>query len=339
MYANRIPISVSIFGECATLVQKKTRWGSFVESLQDIGYEIIPIGQTQASFYISVDHTQKHFEIMEKLLDRSQLLLIAIEPPSINPSQFKAIHFSKYSQIITIPSLESFFPAPLIWCPGFIDNSEFLENADVPALESRPYNFGILATNKYSFFDSNLYSLRKSILHEFTKRKVHVVVGGRNWNRTKSWNLMQYLKTLILELPSLNFRTINLGLHSLLLRKKHLDLWGPVENEIEFYKQFKFIICIESDRNDFSEKLFDVNLAGSIALYVGPLVEDFGVPKSAIIHMPNSAFEFVEQAVKLANTFEPHPRFLTDNNRYWLLDWEAKESFLNLANLCLRSHK
>ena len=328
-------INLSIFGVCATKLNTDHRWYDFVLEIRNEGYQIIEIGNPRANIFISVDHSYENHKIVlaNPLLKRK--ILILIEPPSVNPRQFEKKILNSYDLLITTPSLSDFVPNSYTWIPGFMNNKATrLIDSSIP-LSERNFKFGLLATNKYSPMDSSLYQFRKRVLIEFSKRNILVSVGGLNWNQNWFWATKEAFKSVILNLKFFrNFNLITL-FQSLRLRKKDFNSVGRFQYSSDFYTRTQFVICIESDIYDFSEKIFEVIEAGAVPLYLGPDLSRYNLPKNLFYLMPTSPEEYVEKAIEISNLIVTTDHFSNERNKRLIREeWDMKSSFQRLLSLC-----
>ena len=64
------------------------------------------------------------------------------------------------------------------------------------------------------------------------------------------------------------------------------NIGGPVENKIEFFRQYKFSIAMENSDGDgyISEKIVESFIAGTIPIYYGDyMIDEYINPKSYIL--------------------------------------------------------
>jgi hypothetical protein len=328
-------INLSIFGVCAKKLNTDHRCFDFALEIRNKGYKIIEIGNPHANIFISVDHSDENHKIIlaNPLLKRK--ILILIEPPSVNPRQFEKKILNSYDLIITTPSLSELVPNSYTWIPGFMNNeaSRFIDSSK--PLSLRNFKFGLLATNKYSPMDSSLYQFRKRVLIEFSKRNILVSVGGLNWNQNLFWTTKEAFKSVILNLKYFrNFNLIAL-FQSLRLRKKDFNFVGRFQYSSDFYTRTQFVICIESDFYDFSEKIFEVVEAGAVPLYLGPDLSSYNLPKNLFHLMPPNPELYVEKAIEISNLTVATDHFSNEwNKKLMREEWDVKSSFQRLLSLC-----
>ena len=86
--------------------------------------------------------------------------------------------------------------------------------------------------------------------------------------------------------------------------------------------------------HDFSEKIFNVRLAGSIPLYVGSDIRKFGIPANQFITMPKNPKEFVIKAIEIERQLDLGVDFFGLADTDWMLNWITETSFSDLASIC-----
>jgi hypothetical protein len=74
---------------------------------------------------------------------------------------------------------------------------------------------------------------------------------------------------------------------------------GIVNDKLATMSSYKYALVIENSQEYMSEKLFDAFFAGCIPIYVGPKVEDYGIPKNLVVQaQPN--LKSIKQALETA---------------------------------------
>jgi hypothetical protein len=330
-----VNLSVSIFGVCATKLNDNHRWFGFISEIWKKGFHIVEIGDSCATVFISIDHSDENYKVISTNQSLKKKILILIEPPSINPNQYEERVWNYYDLLITTPTLSGLVPNSYTWIPGFIDDKEFNSIDSVEPLSNRDFKFGLLASNKYSPINSSLYQFRKQVLIEFSKLNILVFVGGLNWNQSWVWKTKEAFKSVILNLKY--FRSFNLmGLFkSLCLRKKDFISVGKIPDSYDFYARTQFVICIESDVYDSSEKIFEVIEAGAIPLYLGPDLSAYNLPNDSYYSMPYNPRKFVEKAIEISNLIMLGDEFTQARfHKLSCKEWNINASFIGLLSIC-----
>jgi hypothetical protein len=225
------------------------------------------------------------------------------------------------------------FPNAEPWLPGFVYNN-YIKVSEVISENTEMYVFGMLSSNKYSFLKTSLYMKRKEIVKELSRYNHNVLIAGADWNRSKTWKLFKIIKTLMLEMKFISDLNLKYFINFPLLIQKRYTYFGKATTPYSFYSKIHFVICVESDFLDFSEKLFEVIESGALPLYIGPEIENFGIPSEAFIRMPEDAKKFAEIADLISKNKIFYKRTPRVKENTWLINWSANKSFINLANIC-----
>jgi hypothetical protein len=159
-------------------------------------------------------------------------------------------------------------------------------------------------------------------------------VGGANWNRSFFWNCKEFFKAAFLQLHFISIMKMLSSIKILLITSSQYTYIGKVEDSFEFLSKCRFIICTESDVYDFSEKIFNARLAGSIPLYVGSDIGSFGIPKNQFIAMPKNPKEFTRKAIELERQLDLGEDLIGLAGIDWMRSWKTETSFSNLAGIC-----
>jgi hypothetical protein len=322
-----------VFGRCATLIKPGTRWSLFIDELTASNFQIVNLKDTSATCYISIDYDKSSFKTVSSNPNIVQKILIAVEPPSVNPLQFQKRIYSMFDTIIALKTFEHMFPNAEPWLPGFIYNNN-VEISEVASENTQMHVFGMLSSNKYSFLKTSLYMKRKEIVKELSRYNHKVLIAGANWNRSKTWKLFEIIKTLMLEIKFISDLNLKYFINFPLLIQSKYQYFGKATTPYSFYSKIHFVICVESDLLDFSEKLFEVIESGAIPLYIGPEIENFGIPSEAFVRMPEDAKIFAKTADLISKNSIFHKRAPRDKENTWLINWGANKSFIDLANIC-----
>jgi hypothetical protein len=135
----------------------------------------------------------------------------------------------------------------------------------------------MVAAQKRSAMKSSLYGLRRGVVEELGRRKVPLALAGAGWAESgaQRWNrgsraLVRAARTapLAVSLREAYGRVDSRG----------VTYVGPVEDKFAFMQKAPMAIVVENSLDYVSEKLFDAVRAGVAPIYVGPCLEDFGVP-------------------------------------------------------------
>jgi hypothetical protein len=146
----------------------------------------------------------------------------------------------------------------------------------------------LINSNKNSLLKESQYSLRRDVLKEAEKRNQSILLAGPGWELSTLSNIREDFNLLSDCLKSKNtpsfrnFRFPKLNFDS-------VEYLGYLNDKNSFYKHVSVCICIENDKNHFTEKLFDCIQAGVLPLYVGPKLSRHEIPDELAIECDHDA--------------------------------------------------
>ena len=214
-------------------------------------------------------------------------LLILQEPSVVRPFHQMAKYVDRFASLFAVGrSPENRL---VRWPALYLDNFQF--NSKVEKLPRAC----MIASNKVSLIHGELYSLRREIVDSCK----NLDLFGLGWNSTILTRIKQFAFELYVG-------TISGQLASPLGRLRffaNVDRsLGPVEDKLSTNANYKVTVVIENSEEYMSEKLLEAVAAGSIPVYVGPKVEDFGIPGDLVIQVKpdkQSVIEGISNALEL----------------------------------------
>lgn len=247
------------------------RWLSFAEALEDCGYEIVDGLQGAGDFYVSVDFNS--MPKWAKCLTTAKRILLAIEPPVVNPRQYTARVWKAFGTRIALSANH----AHLIngdWHPS----PSYLEQITPrQPIQGDSHSIGMINANKNSLITGNLYGLRREIIREMAKRRIDFVLAGPNWDCTLRYRTLRDARKLLTALRA----KAGIDISSIDLKNiptSAVHHMGPVQRKIEFFSSVQTVLVIENSRTYISEKLAEVISYSRVPIYVGPNLSDFDIP-------------------------------------------------------------
>lgn len=193
-------------------------------------------------------------------------LLVVQEPEVVWPANANANALSLFAQRIDVGRPITGTKWPLIWP---VSRQHF----DPAQKRSRAC---VIAGDKLSFIQGELYSLRREVLH-FDSR---VDLYGQGWRRTSAQRIKDVAYQMVLLAAS--GRSLSLTSLKLFFRKPQ-RYFGPVEDKISTNSNYKVSVVIENSATYMSEKFLEAVVAGSIPVYIGPDPSHFGIPENLYI--------------------------------------------------------
>jgi hypothetical protein len=179
--------------------------------------------------------------------------------------------------------------------------------------KNRPYDYCMLASNKFSYHIDELYSERVKVINFFEKNKnKEFHLYGPDWDKV-------ILKYPILSLISRRLVTIP---------KKLMVYKGIAKEKIKVLSKYKFCFCYENRKNfngHVSEKIFDAMRAGCVPIYWGP--DDTEKYLDQNTYIDAYKFKNINDLYNYTNSLSENNIKKIKNNIYKYITKDAKKIF------------
>lgn len=210
---------------------------------------------------------------------RRNAVLVRIEPKVVQPSNYSRRITLEYRKVISIgadPGLGGLhinvpqvWPTRQWWIDPLVRTSERII---------------LVNSNKFSFIQGELYSLRRAVIKNLSV----VDVAGQDWNEETRKTFTRMLKALMFALAKLQFPAAS-GLRNWKVRPgRYL---GSPSDKIELMSGYRVAVVIENSATYLSEKIFDAFFAGCIPVYVGPPLASYEIPEYLVVQVGASVRE------------------------------------------------
>lgn len=183
----------------------------------------------------------------------------------------------------------------------------------------------MVASNKFSFIHGENYTLRRICTAELE----NLYVFGRDWTASLFTKLRRLAFEFLVALTSGR----KLQMRQEKLFQSPMRSMGPVDDKLGTMAKYKVALIIENSDEFISEKLFDAFLAGCIPVFVGPNLDQWGIPESLVYVAENNVASIREQIdTALQTEFSEFQSRLLD----WLTDpatiekWESSKVWLRV---------
>ena len=257
-------------------------WFEFAKELKSKGCEIV-----QDDFGIQIDlliansHSRKGIkEAKKSKLDQNKKHLILWEPPIIDYKRHQEATLKKYG-IIWSPTI--------YWAirknTRIFKWPQLLLKQQDESLETwalRENKSSMVLANKFSATKGELYSLRRELGKKTAENSIMDLYGDK-WNLNRMYSYRHYFGNLIrtpiwkISLKSWRY-----------LGSQMKNYKGLSRDKTETCRKYRIVVVLENSKDYISEKFFDAFESGAIVIYVGPPLNDFGIPnESAILVEPN----------------------------------------------------
>ena len=284
-------------------------WLSFFEKIMDSGHKIVSLEEDPDVIVFMNNHPQLLKKITREK-SKAKKVLVLWEPIVTRPSNYGK-YINKFDHI--------FSPSPL-WISGekvtyflWPQGPKTRVNSLWVDWEKREDKILLFQSNKFSFTKGELYSLRRKVVKKCGDSLILYGVGWGNPIR------------ITVELSKSLYRHLRFGKPTRFTFPKAIFV-NPINNggysndKMRLLGKSRYSLVIENSADYVSEKLFEAAVMGNIAIYVGPPLELFGIPKIAVQAGP-SVESICDAIYKLRkNEFEVHQILLN------------LESYLNSEN-------
>jgi hypothetical protein len=296
-----------------------------LETMRDLlvkkGYKVIE-SPIDADIFLAIDHRKSELGLLSERASKNRFnILFRSEPECIIPSGYEEESLAVYDKTLTFGKPRT-SPNFEFW-PQFWSHSLYFKS-------NRKEKIALINANKLNFHKTEMYSLRRKAASTLDD----VDLFGLDWNIS----LILKMKIFIIELRKD-------PLNGLFAFPFHVGRWfhnwpriKSPQDKIEVLQEYKYALVIENSRTYMSEKLFDAFQGGCIPIYVGPKVEDFGIPSDLVIQSPAS-LSGIQAAYKKAKLMDylQHQR----NIQEWLENPETifKHSGEQVLNRAIKEMK
>jgi hypothetical protein len=253
---------------------------------------LVAAGAEQAEWAGDLTHPTaivalNHHEAVDACMRATRLpprdcVLVVLEPEVTAPRMYTPGVRSRYGHV---------FAASTRWArrlrgEAFCWPQELTWN-DVGAPEGTVASV-LVNAHKRSAVRGSLYGLRREIIRTFQVRRLQLSLFGRGWSAGLSSDALEGSKAVGRAL--LGHRMPHLGEAYGDSGWKPVQWRGPVEHKADAFQMGNVGIVVENSADYVSEKLFDVVRHGLAAVYVGPPLEEFGIPEGiAVATSPDPA--------------------------------------------------
>lgn len=319
------------------------------ENLKASGFELTT--EPTGDFFIAINHNAEAYkEFIGRGGKKDRTVLIRSEPDSVYPIQYRNSISSQYGMIFSPGSVfEIQQRLPLVKHPYLYNINPVNPRADDPDLstmmrqtlsknlysidnwKSREIVATIIAANKVSPSRNNNYHVRRTVARAMNPDILQVY--GPLW--------IDGLYTKMRHRAAVAYFGIRNGYFpnpfsiygSLLSHYKTAK--GTIQNKHEILQSSKFSIVIENANSCITEKLFDCMINGAIPIYVGPNLEQYGLPSNLAFISSGDPIEI--QAIiseasqeEIAEKLKVISDFMTDGP--FLNQWTAKAVYRDVAD-------
>lgn len=274
-------LAVSVWGRDLKTVDEESL-NYLRSSFESAGFEIVALGDPRAQFYVAFEHDSTNLRLISNQVPLPKRYLIIFEPRSVHPRQYLKSVRARYGSVFVPTKYQVLDKRDVVYGGG-----GFYKVMDAPLgqpILMRPVKtLAIVNENKFSFVRKSLYTFRATAIEEFGRLGFKVNLGGKNWDKSIWWHVTKqawhfFDAIFACQLPDLSkFRLkIKFGIPG-------INYAGEVMSAVQHLSESRFALVIENEPTYVTEKLFLAIQAGSVPIYVGPPLREFGIPEQIAI--------------------------------------------------------
>jgi hypothetical protein len=281
----------------------------------------------EADFVLFCDYLEEDVaQVATAKIPIHKRILLILEPEVVLPTNFKKQSLKEFGTVIRVGRPEKLQGHNLNWPQHWREISP-------TNLKRNQTDAVMISGNKISFVCGELYSLRRNAAFEIS----HVALYGTGWNSTFSVRFRKLLVEASNVMKSGHFPRIQPVQYWF---RNHKNWLGAPGDKTKVLENYRISLVIENSAEFLTEKLFDSFFAGCIPVYVGPNIEDFGIPKSLVVTASGS-ISSIREGIKRAQDMDYSAWY--EELKNWIskeqtkLDWSTESFFRQLTNLILIS--
>jgi hypothetical protein len=305
-------------------------WNTLIAGLESSGVNLF-FNDTSLKTYdliISFDHYKWMEDIFSNVhVPIERRILIIQEPEVVLPRMYKPSILGLYGVV---------FAGSIDWADRLgVKSFEYpldISSTTSLSISDRSIDTAMIQSNKFSCISGEQYSLRRAVLELAKKNNYVVELYGAGWNRgyfADFISVSKYLRAIVgeIKVSSFTFPYKYLG-------SKYPNYIGKIRNKIELLSNVKKNIVIENSSTYVSEKLFDSIRSGSVPFYVGPNLEKYGIPDTAVVKCESNASDILDKLSSISDkellTIANRGQEFTKTEDY--MSWEAQKSVIKLLS-------
>ena len=236
-------------------------------------------------------HFELNFDYPNKKLFGNYNVLIASEPASVVPWQYKKSIRGKFDLIIPTGKTRSENLSLKEWVP-------FPYNFQAQTINEKLRINNVIMINaaKFSAHKESLYGLRRKTSKELFNLQIGYKLAGENWKMPKTKEIRERIWAVRKEMRAGNLPNFREAFSCIFYHFP--EYVGRVDNKITELSKYKYALIIENEPDYISEKLFDAIAAKCVPIYVGENLADFELLKNCVVQLApkvSSILKFFEQ--------------------------------------------
>lgn len=290
---------VSIGGTSLPSGSYQPNWSILLAFLEASGFEIST--DPDGEYFLGLDHEEAMYGRYIEQGGKPELaILVRQETDSVYPGQYRKRIEKKYGLVLTLGGVKSLRTHDLFLGHAYIfspkptyprtDDLKFVnifksrkndKIYDVSNWKKRSISFSFVGANKVGLSSNNNYAIRRKLVDEYAYLGLEVY--GPLWNDGFKRRLINRVSMMLWGLKT-HQRPPLWSIYSDIFRK-YKNAKGEVADKHSILLSSKFSLVVENSDLMITEKLFDAILSGSIPVYYGPDLSQFGLPADLAIEI------------------------------------------------------
>jgi hypothetical protein len=272
-------MKIYLFGANAFNYNANDKYNSISEIFERKGHEIVRFpDKAELCIFVDAIIPRKFLKIIANKIK----VAIIQEPEVVKPQLYKRSYLNNFDLVIGIGQLKDFNTEKV-----FVNLKwpQILSDKYLPRSEERTNRIVAIASKRISFVKNENYKFRFYIFND-KHRYSMVDFYGKNWEKNISHSLKDFLYSILyhgVSIKSFNllfiFRYIFTGIDVQRCKDKKTIL-----------QKYKFSLVIENSTVHFTEKFFDALKNGTVPIYLGPGLNQLGIPKELYIDLSQFSF-------------------------------------------------
>jgi len=236
-------------------------------------------------------HFELNFDFPNKKLFGKYNVLIASEPASVVPWQYKKSIQSKFDLIIPTGKTRSENLSLKEWVP-------FPYKFQSQTINEKLRTNKVIMINaaKFSAHKESMYGFRRKVSKELFNMQIGYKLVGENWKMPKTKEIRERVWAVRKEFRAGNLPDLREAFSNITYR--YPEYSGRIDNKISELSKYKYALVIENESDYISEKLFDAITAKCVPIYIGENLADYKFLKNCVVQLApkvSSILEFFEQ--------------------------------------------
>lgn len=259
-------------------IENDAEWGHLVNSLHQLGCDVNQLQSgsrlnSVTAVLVFNDQPAAVRKAREYGFDSSRLMRLVMEPRVTCPRAYRNGLRDQFGLTISMSEKwsEQLGGHWVAWPQRLKPSADHRSDG-----RTEPeFLLGLVAGNKASFVPGAMYSLRRRTLIVADRRGIPILVGGAGWNASIPRRVQSLARAAAICAKAGIVPRIKSG--SRAWRAKPTYQVGFVESPADVYQRSRLSLVIENSADYVSEKLVDAIRFGSVPVYVGPRLSEFGL--------------------------------------------------------------